>query len=54
MTFKLLLTEILGSHKVFHVMECSVCGHDEVYYKDSKTNKVSGRACQNCNYVQKL
>lgn len=52
--FENLLDAVLGERKIFHVIECDVCGFDEVYYEDASTKKLVGRACCNCNFVQKF
>lgn len=52
MYFNYLLDATLGPRKVFEITECSVCGFEEVYYTDPKTNKCIGRACANCQSIQ--
>ncbi|MBU9723064.1 MULTISPECIES: acyltransferase [Bacillaceae] len=54
MTFRDALDKILGKRKLFHVIECSVCGFNEVYYIDPFTNKQLGKACETCNHIQRF
>lgn len=54
MHFEFLLDAILGQREILHDMECSVCGHDEIYYIHPITKKQLGRACKGCNFVQKF
>ncbi|MFC4322592.1 acyltransferase [Litchfieldia salsa] len=54
MYFESLLDAIFGPREILHVMECSVCGFNEVYYIDAETNVQIGRACQGCNFVQRF
>ena len=54
MYFESLLDALLGPRESLHEMECSICGFDEIYYIDPLTGKQIGRACQQCNFVQKF
>jgi len=54
MYFEYLLNAIFGPREIFHDMECSVCGADEIYYRDPVTKKQIGRACKGCNFVQRF
>lgn len=54
MHFENLLNALLGEREVFHVMECQVCGFDEVYYKNPYNGEQIGRACKKCQFVQKF
>ncbi|MED3563098.1 acyltransferase [Bacillus sp. MUM 116] len=54
MYFEHLLDAILGERQIFHIIECPVCGLEEIYYENSKTRRLIGRACCNCNFVQKF
>jgi predicted nucleic-acid-binding Zn-ribbon protein len=52
MHFENLLDILLGNRGIFHIIECSVCGFDEIYYDDPLTKKQIGRACKNCSFVE--
>nr|WP_263324783.1 acyltransferase [Neobacillus sp. Marseille-Q6967] len=54
MYFDILLDAILGEREIFHIIECPVCHYEEIYYEDAKTKELLGRACSNCNFVQKF
>jgi hypothetical protein len=54
MHFELLLDIVLGEREILHIMDCPVCEFEEVYYKDPVTQKQIGRACCECNFVQKF
>ncbi|WP_134704901.1 acyltransferase [Ammoniphilus sp. YIM 78166] len=54
MYFKYLLDALFGPREILYALECTICGDDEVYFLDPKTQKQIGRACQGCNYVQKF
>lgn len=54
MYFELLLDAVLGERQIFHIIECPVCGLEEIYYVHQETKKLIGRACSNCNFVQKF
>ncbi|MBI0577752.1 MULTISPECIES: hypothetical protein [Bacillaceae] len=54
MHFEFLLDAILGERQIFHIIECPVCGLEEIYYENAKTHRLIGRACSNCNFVQKF
>ncbi|WP_144512789.1 acyltransferase [Bacillus sp. FJAT-22090] len=54
LNFDMKLDNILGTRKAFHIMECEICGFDEIYYKDPKTNQQIGVACEGCNYIKKF
>ncbi len=54
MYFEFLLDAILGPREVIHELECSVCGFFEVYYQDAITKETIGRACEQCNFVQRF
>lgn len=49
--FEISLNVLMGPREHFHVMECQVCGFDEVYYQHPFTKKQIGVACEGCNYV---
>jgi hypothetical protein len=52
--FDIILDAILGPRKILHIMECPVCGFDEVYYIHLETEEQIGRACTTCSFVQKF
>ncbi|UOQ45384.1 acyltransferase [Halobacillus salinarum] len=52
MNFERFLDLTLGPRYVLHVIECSVCSFDEVYYSHPVTHKTIGRACSNCQFLQ--
>jgi len=52
MHFEILLDVLFGPRAILHAMECSVCGHDEVYYMNPDTKEQIGRSCSGCNFVQ--
>jgi len=52
MSFELLLESIIGPREYFHVMECHLCGFDEIYYQHPITKKQIGMSCKGCNYVK--
>jgi Zn ribbon nucleic-acid-binding protein len=52
MSFDLLLDAILGERQISYIIECPVCGFEEIYYEHNKTKKLLGRACSHCQYVQ--
>ncbi|KAA9013801.1 acyltransferase [Niallia endozanthoxylica] len=54
MNFEFVLDALFGKREILHAMECSICGFDEIYYIDAMTNKQIGRACKECNFVQKF
>ncbi|MBY0098846.1 acyltransferase [Mesobacillus maritimus] len=54
MYFENLLDALFGEREILHVLECSICGFDEIYYVDSTTKKQIGRACCGCQFVQKF
>jgi predicted nucleic-acid-binding Zn-ribbon protein len=54
MHFEGLLDTLLNEREVFHVVECEVCGFDEIYYKDPWSGKQIGRACKRCQFVQRF
>jgi hypothetical protein len=54
MKFQNKLNIILGERIILHTMECSVCQHNEYYYIHPVTRKQLGRACENCNSVQRF
>ena len=54
MDFKYLLDVTLGEREIFYVIECSICGFDEIYYKNPQTKTFIGRACATCNCVQQF
>lgn len=54
MYFDFLLDALFGPREVFHSLECSICGFDEIYYMDPSTRHQIGRACKSCNYIQKF
>jgi ribosomal protein S27E len=53
-SFELLLDTIIGPREYFHVMECHLCGFDEIYYQHPITKEQVGMACKGCNYVKKF
>ena len=54
MYFENLLNVVFGQREVLHIMECEICGYDEIYFKDAYTGKQIGRACNGCQFVQKF
>lgn len=52
--FEALLDAVLGEREIFHIIECPVCGFEEIYYQNAKTKRLIGRACSSCNFVQKF
>jgi len=54
MYFENLLNALFGEREILHVMECQVCGFDEIYYLEPSTKKQIGRACEGCQFVQKF
>ncbi|MCT8137702.1 acyltransferase [Anaerobacillus sp. CMMVII] len=54
MYFHYLLDATLGPRVIYYVIECSVCGFDEVYFKSPESGELLGRACANCNCFQKF
>ncbi|MEH7108677.1 MULTISPECIES: acyltransferase [Bacillaceae] len=54
MNFESLLDAILGVRKIFYVLECPVCGMEEIYYENEVTRRLIGRACSTCHFVQKF
>mgnify|MGYP000891203387 CR=1 FL=1 len=52
--FDELLNEMLDEREIFHVVECHVCGFDEIYYKHPWSGKQIGRACKGCKSVQRF
>lgn len=54
MYFENLLNALFGEREILHVLECSICGFDEIYYIDTLSRKQIGRACQGCQFVQKF
>jgi len=52
--FDIELDKILGPRNIFHIMECYICGFDEIYFSDSETNQQIGVACEGCNYIKKF
>ncbi|WP_010677053.1 hypothetical protein [Bacillus timonensis] len=54
MHFELLLDAVFGPREVLHDLECTVCGHNELYYIHPQTGKQIGRACEECNFFQKF
>jgi len=54
MPFELLLDAVLGERQIFHIIECPVCGYEEIYYEHQVTKRLVGRACSHCNFVQKF
>lgn len=52
--FVLLLDTIIGPRNIFHVMECDICGWNEIYYQHPETKVQIGFACEGCNYVKKF
>ncbi|MCM3729755.1 acyltransferase [Neobacillus cucumis] len=54
MYFESLLDAVLGERQIFHIIECPVCGLEEIYYEHSVTKRLIGRACRNCNFVQRF
>lgn len=54
MYFECFLDAILGERQIFHIIDCSVCGFEEVYYESPAANQLIGRACSHCNFVQRF
>ncbi|MEH7331185.1 acyltransferase [Neobacillus drentensis] len=54
MDFEILLDAILGERRIFHIIECPVCGFEEIYYEHHVTKRLLGRACSCCNFVQRF
>ncbi|MDR4949501.1 acyltransferase [Neobacillus cucumis] len=54
MYFESLLDAVLGERQIFHIIECPVCGFEEIYYEHCGTKRLIGKACRNCNFVQKF
>ena len=54
MDFEILLDAILGERRIFHIIECPICGFEEIYYEHHVTKRLIGRACSCCNFVQKF
>jgi len=54
MYFELLLDAVLGERQIFHIIECPVCGSEEIYYEHSVTKRLIGRACRSCHFVQRF
>ena len=54
MYFEILLDAVLGEREILHESECGICGYEEIYYKNPTTQETLGRACKNCNFVQKF
>ncbi|WP_202171440.1 acyltransferase [Bacillus sp. USDA818B3_A] len=54
MYFESLLDAVLGERQIFHMIECPVCGYEEIYYEHCGTKRLIGRACRHCNFVQKF
>ncbi|WP_209121600.1 acyltransferase [Alkalihalobacillus sp. BA299] len=54
MSFELLLDAILGDRELFHSIECTICGHEEIYYIDPNSKQQIGKACSKCGFVQKF
>jgi predicted nucleic-acid-binding Zn-ribbon protein len=54
MHFEFLLDAVLGERQIFHIIECSVCGFEEIYYENMVSKRLIGRACSHCNFVQRF
>ncbi|WP_078429865.1 acyltransferase [Alkalihalobacterium alkalinitrilicum] len=54
MSFELLLDAVLGERELFHVIDCTVCGSEEIYYVDPISKQQIGKACSQCGFVQKF
>ncbi|QBP41907.1 acyltransferase [Paenisporosarcina antarctica] len=52
--FEFLLDMIIGPREFFYVMECDVCGFDEIHFQHPITKKQIGIACKGCHFVCKL
>lgn len=52
--FVLLLDTIIGPRSIFHVMECVICGWNEIYYQHPDTKIQIGFSCEGCNYVKRF
>lgn len=50
--FNQLLDNVIGPRLIFHVMECYICGYDEIYYQHPDTQEQIGHACEGCYYVK--
>lgn len=49
--FKITLDVLIGPREHFHILECHVCGFDEVYFQHPFTKNQIGVACEGCNFV---
>ncbi|PUB10138.1 hypothetical protein C8K15_12166 [Paenisporosarcina sp. OV554] len=49
--FEISLNVLIGPREQFHIMECQVCGFDEVYFQHPFTKKQIGVACEGCNFI---
>lgn len=54
MYFEYLLDAVLGERQIFHIIDCSICGFEEIYYESPAAKNLIGRACSHCNYVQRF
>jgi len=54
MYFECLLDAILGERQIFHIIDCSICGFEEIYYESPTAKQLIGRACSHCNFVQRF
>ncbi|ARK32230.1 hypothetical protein BkAM31D_21555 [Halalkalibacter krulwichiae] len=54
MYFEHLLDIVLGERKILDIIDCSICGFEEIYYQHPITHIQVGRACSHCNFVQKF
>ena len=54
MYFENLLNAVFGHREILHIMECEICGQDEIYFEDAHIGKQIGRACNGCQFVQKF
>lgn len=54
MSFELVLDAILGKRELFHVIDCTICGYEEIYYVEPESKQQIGKACSHCGFVQKF
>jgi hypothetical protein len=52
--FEFFLDSLMGPRELFHIMECQVCGFDEIYFQHPFSKKQIGVACEGCNFVYVL
>lgn len=52
MSFEDYVQSTLGNCEIYRFGKCTVCGNEEVYYVETETNELVGRACEICNHIQ--